>query len=74
MTTPYLTLGAVARRFDLPLWKVRRLFERHLLPEPARAGNYRVIDVDDLPGVENALREAGYLPDDAMPVAQGSQS
>ncbi len=64
MNSPYLTLGDVAQRYGLPLWKVRRLFERRLLPEPARAGNYRVIDESDLPTVEDALRQAGYLPDE----------
>jgi len=56
-----LSLGVVAKRFAQPVWKIRRLFERGLLPEPARIGSYRVISVSDLPLVEQALRSAGYL-------------
>ncbi len=58
---PYLTVGAVARRFGCPPWQVRRLFERGLLPQPPRVGAYRVIPIADLPRVEEALRQAGYL-------------
>ena len=60
--SPYLTVGAAARRFGVPAWQVRRLFERKLLPEPARVGAYRVIAAADLAAVEMALRRAGYLP------------
>ena len=38
-----LTVGAVARRFGVPAWQIRRLFERGLLPPAARLGAYRVI-------------------------------
>jgi hypothetical protein len=63
MFTPSpIPLGVVARKFGLPVWKIRRLFERQLLPEPRRVGLYRVVDVDDLPAIEAALRSAGYLP------------
>jgi hypothetical protein len=37
------------------------LFERNLLPAPARFGQYRAIPASDLPKVEQALRDAGYL-------------
>ena len=58
---PQYTLGALARRYGVPVWKLRRLFERRLLPEPGRVGNYRVVQARDLPEVERALRAAGYL-------------
>lgn len=57
-----LTVPAVARRFNVPHWAVRNLFTRHLLPDPPRAGLTRLISVDDLPAIEQALRTAGYLP------------
>jgi hypothetical protein len=60
--TDYLTLGAVARRFGCQPWQVRRLFERGVLPEPRRVGAYRVVAEEDLPAVEQALRQAGYIP------------
>ena len=58
----YLTVGDMARRCGCQPWQVRRLFERGLLPPSHRMGLYRVIAVADLPQVEQALREAGYLP------------
>jgi hypothetical protein len=56
------TLGSLARRWGVPVWKIRRVFERRLLPEPSRLGNYRVVAARDLPSLERALRKAGYLP------------
>jgi DNA-binding transcriptional MerR regulator len=56
-----LTIGDTARHFGVPAWKVRRLYERGLLPPPARAGLYRLVSVEELPKVEEALRRAGYL-------------
>jgi DNA-binding transcriptional MerR regulator len=60
MSTP-LTIGAVADRFGVAAWQVRRLFERGILPPAIRVGPYRVIDPADLPKIEAALRAAGYL-------------
>ena len=56
------TLGDLARENKIPIWKVRRLFERGLLPEPPRIGRYRVVPTEDIPKVVKALRDAGYLP------------
>ncbi len=61
-TAKVFTVGTLGRRFGVPAWQVRRLFERQLLPEPARVGAYRVVAEEDLPAVEAALRAAGYLP------------
>ena len=60
---PPWPLGTVGKHFGVSQRQVRRLFERGLLPEPARVGAYRVIDPDDLPKVEAALIKAGYLPE-----------
>jgi hypothetical protein len=60
--TPGRTLGDIARHHDRPVWMVRRVFERGLLPEPARIGGYRVVPLTDVPLVEAAMRRAGYLP------------
>jgi len=32
----YLSLGEVAARYGVDLWKVQRLFRRRLLPDPPR--------------------------------------
>ena len=73
----YLALGTVARRYGCPTWKVRRLFERGLLPPAPRVGAYRVIAAGDLPLVERALHDAGYLSPDgshAMPMDPRNQT
>lgn len=61
------TTGAVARLHGIPEWRVRRVFERKLLPDPGRAGTYRLIPASDLPKVEAALRAAGYLEPSEVP-------
>jgi hypothetical protein len=62
-----LTIGAVADRFGVDAWKVRRLFERGILPPADRVGACRVIDAADLPKVGAALRQAGYLGNENAP-------
>lgn len=56
-----MTLGSVAVRFGCQTWQVRRLFETGRLPPAQRIGLYRVVPESDLPKIEVALREAGYL-------------
>jgi DNA-binding transcriptional MerR regulator len=62
MSSPVYTTGDIAKRLGCQVWQIRRLYERGLLREPARAGAYRVVAESDVPAVEQALRIAGYLP------------
>jgi DNA-binding transcriptional MerR regulator len=64
------TIGAVAAHFGCKPWQVRRLYERGLLPPAPRVGAYRVVSAEDLPKVEAALRQAGYLPSEGKAVAR----
>jgi len=57
-----LTLGEVAEVFHTQVWRVLRLYQRGLLPEPARVGRNRVVARADLATVRAALEAAGYLP------------
>jgi hypothetical protein len=57
----YYTIGKLASYFRLHSWQVRRAIERGFLAEPPRVGAYRVFVAEDLPRIEAALREAGYL-------------
>ena len=57
-----LPLGAVARHFGVPVWKIRRLYERGVLPPAERVGSFRVVRAADFPTIEAALRRAGYMP------------
>lgn len=61
IVTHQLTLGEVAKRFGVQLWQVRRLYERGILPEPARIGHFRIVGEHELAAIESALRSAGYL-------------
>jgi hypothetical protein len=56
-----LTLGEAAERLHAQTWRLARLFDRGLLPEPRRVGRCRVIAETDLPRIAEAMRRAGYL-------------
>ncbi len=57
-----LTTGEVAELLGVDVWRIRRLYESGTLPEPARAGAYRLIPKTDLPRIIDALRGRGWLP------------
>lgn len=63
MRKPLMTLGEVASEIGrgIKVWQVRRLFERSILPPAERIGQARVVRREDLPIVETALTQAGYL-------------
>jgi hypothetical protein len=63
MTTNDVADHYAEKGFFLKAWQVRRVYETGLLPEPElRLGSYRLIRPTDLPRLEDALRQAGYLP------------
>jgi hypothetical protein len=57
------TLGDVALQLGCALWQVQKVFQRKMVPPPARVGIYRVVRPSELPTIARALREAGYLPE-----------
>jgi hypothetical protein len=68
--TGFLTLGQVAERFGLPVWKIQSVLDRGLFTDVPRLGTYRVIAEARLDELRLALAEAGYLrPDDGKPIA-----
>jgi hypothetical protein len=56
-----LTIGQVGDELKVQSWKVRRLYERGLLPEPPRLGRNRWIARSSLSAVREALLAHGYL-------------
>lgn len=56
-----LPLGKVGEHFGVSQRTIRNLFLRGILPEPARVGAYRVVQVEQLPEIEAALRKTGHL-------------
>ncbi len=69
-----LTTGQVAREInESPIiqgtvcqWQVRRLFEDGTLPEPPKFGGKRVIEANLLPAIISAMRDRGWLPQEAV--------
>jgi hypothetical protein len=55
-----LTLREVAEHFSVPVWKVRRIFDRKLLI-PMMVGGTRLVRPSQLADVRQALQRAGYL-------------
>jgi hypothetical protein len=56
-----LTSADVAVRLGVKEWHLRQLWVTGKLPEPPRVGNRRILTEGDLPAIQAALREAGYL-------------
>ena len=56
-----LTTQQIADLLGVELWRVQRLYELKLLPEPERFGGRRAILSSDLPAIVDALRRRGWL-------------
>jgi hypothetical protein len=56
----FLSATEAARQLRCPVWQIRKIFDRGLLPQPPRLGPYRVILPEDLPRIADALVRAGY--------------
>jgi hypothetical protein len=57
---PYLSLGEVADLLSVQSWRIARLFELGVLPEPGRVAGRRMIPNDMVPEVADALRARGW--------------
>ena len=58
---PYLSLGELGDTLGVQSWRIARLFELGLLPEPPRIGRRRVIPKAMIPEIVDALRARGWL-------------
>jgi len=59
---PYLSTGDLGDALGVQSWRIARLFELGVLPEPQRIGNRRLIPKSMVPRVVDALRERNWLP------------
>jgi hypothetical protein len=57
----WMTTGQAAREIGAESWQVARLFQRGLVEEPRRLGQFRLIAESDLPALKRAAEAAGYL-------------
>jgi hypothetical protein len=57
-----LTTGELAETLGVQAWRVARLFELGILPDPPRVAGRRMIPKSMVPQVVDALRARGWLP------------
>ena len=60
--TEHLTTRQVAELLGVDVWRIQRIFELELLPEPSRFAGRRVIPSVHIPAIVDALRDRGWLP------------
>ena len=61
-TPPYVGLGDLGDTLGVQSWRIARLFEAGVLPEPPRIGRRRLIPKGMIPEIVDALRARGWLP------------
>jgi hypothetical protein len=59
--TVYHSLGQTADSLNVQAWRIARLFELGVLPEPPRIGRNRAIPATMVPAIVDALRDKGWL-------------
>ena len=59
---PFVTLGELGDTLGVQSWRIARVFELGLVPEPPRVGRRRMIPKELIPDVIDALRFKGWLP------------
>ena len=63
---PFLSLGEVADLLSVQSWRIARLFELQVLPEPERIAGRRLIPKEKIPEIIDALRARGWLPESSQ--------
>jgi len=58
---PFLSLGELADILSVQSWRIARLFELGVLPEPERIAGRRMIPKEMIPQIIDALRARGWL-------------
>jgi len=58
---PYVTTGELGDALGVQAWRIARLFELGVLPEPQRIARRRLIPRSAIPAVVDALRARGWL-------------
>ena len=67
-TIPYVGLGELGDTLNVQSWRIARLFELGVLPEPPRLGRIRLIPKSMIPQIVDALRDRGWLSSDTREV------
>jgi len=61
ISPPFLTTGELGDMLGVQAWRVARLFELGVLPDPPRIAGRRMIPKSMVPAVVDALRARGWL-------------
>lgn len=61
---PYSSTGEIAEFLGTQAWRVGRIFELGIVPEPARVAGRRAIPAALVPEIVDALRDRNWLPSD----------
>lgn len=69
-TNSHFTSGEVGDLLGVQAWKVARLFELGIIPEPTRVGGRRLIHKPLIPDIVIALRERGWLNHDGWQASE----
>jgi hypothetical protein len=67
-TLPYITVGELGDTLQVQSWRIARLFELGILPEPPRVGRNRAIPKTMVPQIVDELRASGWLPEQELGV------
>ena len=59
---PILSTRQLGELLSQPEWRIRRLFELGILPEPTRFCGRRAIPSENIPQIVDALRLRGWMP------------
>ena len=62
----YTSLGELADSLGVQAWRISRLFELGILPEPPRVSRRRLIPKSMIPEIVDALRERGWLREEVV--------
>ena len=61
---PFVSVGDLADTLGVQSWRIARLFELGVLPEPPRTGRRRMIPKAQVPDIVDALRERGWIAEE----------
>ena len=64
----FISVGQLAEDLGVQAWRIARLFELGVIPEPPRLSGRRIIPTAVIPAVISALRDRQWLPADGGPV------
>jgi hypothetical protein len=68
----FLSLGELADLLSVQSWRIARLFELGILPEPERIAGRRVIPKEMIPQIVDALRSRGWLSRPSEMITSGA--